>query len=44
VGSARHQHAPVAGDEEVALAPAAQLEHTVRGLLAGQRLPAARQA
>jgi len=44
VGNARHEHAPVAGDEEVALAPAPQLEHTVRGLLVGERLPAARQA
>ncbi len=44
VGGARHEHAPVAADEKVALTPAAQLEHTVRGLLAGERLPAARQA
>ena len=44
VGSARHEHAPVTGDEEIALTPAAQLEHTIRGLFAGERLPAARQA
>jgi hypothetical protein len=44
VGGARHEHVPVAADEEVALTPAAQFEHTICGRLAGERLPAARQA